>query len=73
MANITFSADKDAIELAREVAKANQTTLNDEFRLWLDEYGRPGRVKRVHEAIEQIRKLVVLHGPFDRDEMNARR
>jgi hypothetical protein len=73
MTNITFSADKRAIELAREVAKEKKTTLNEEFRRWLDEYARPARAARVHEALEQVRKVVTLHGPFSRDELNARR
>jgi hypothetical protein len=73
MANITFSADKHAIELAREVAKQKQTTLNEEFRRWIDEYGKAARVARVHRALEEVRKVVTLHGPFSRDELNARR
>jgi hypothetical protein len=73
MANITFSADKHAIDLAREVAREKQTTLNEEFRRWLNEYGQAARAARVHDAIEQVRKVVTLHGPFSRDELNARR
>ena len=73
MSNITFSADKRAIELAREVARERETTLNEEFRRWLDEYGRPARAAQVREALEQVRAIVTLHGPFSRDELNARR
>jgi hypothetical protein len=73
MTNITFSADKHAIDLAREVAKEKQTTLNEEFRRWLDEYGQAARAARVRKALEEVRKVVTLHGPFSRDERNARR
>jgi hypothetical protein len=33
--NVTFSADEDLIERAREVAKAEHKTLNVAFREWL--------------------------------------
>ena len=38
MKNITFSADENKIELAREVARSEHKTLNDAFRDWLDWY-----------------------------------
>lgn len=38
MKNITLSADADLIEQARERARREHTTLNAQFRLWLEEY-----------------------------------
>ena len=38
--NITFSADEALIEAAREAARSENTTLNEQFRLWLESYAR---------------------------------
>ena len=38
--NITFAADAALIEEAREAARADNTTLNEQFRLWLEQYAR---------------------------------
>jgi hypothetical protein len=38
MKNVTFSAQDDLISMARELAQARGTTLNEEFRLWLQRY-----------------------------------
>ena len=35
MKNITLSADEGLIEAARERARTEHTTLNEQFRLWL--------------------------------------
>jgi hypothetical protein len=40
MKNITLSADEHLIESARERARERQTTLNEEFRRWLEDYTR---------------------------------
>ena len=45
--NITFSADKSDIELAREEAQSRNTTLHELFRDWLK--GIAGRRSRVQE------------------------
>ena len=72
MKNITLSADEDLIARAREQARARQTTLNQLFRLWLEE---------VAEQKERSTKIGVLldrldgvdaGGNFSREEMNAR-
>jgi len=41
MKNITLSADEALIEAARAQAKAENTTLNEQFRLWLAACGWP--------------------------------
>jgi hypothetical protein len=38
MKNITLSAEEDLIERARERARAEHSTLNEQFRLWLERY-----------------------------------
>jgi hypothetical protein len=38
MKNITMSADENLIESARERARSEHTTLNEQFRRWLAEY-----------------------------------
>jgi hypothetical protein len=72
--NITLSADAKLIEAARERARAEQTTLNAQFRRWLEAY-----VEREAQAAEAMRLIGELQGrvrtggrKFSRDEMNER-
>ncbi|MBA2781391.1 MAG: hypothetical protein M3514_16840 [Actinomycetota bacterium] len=74
MKNITLSADESLIEAARERARAEHTTLNEQFRLWLANYAR--REQQAEEAMAVVRELrgkVRTGGrTFTRDEMNER-
>ncbi|MGH3090654.1 MAG: hypothetical protein ACRDSJ_25525 [Rubrobacteraceae bacterium] len=74
MKNITLSADEALIEAARERARSEGTTLNEEFRHWLKEYARSER--QAEEAMAVVRELrgkVRTGGrKFTRDEMNER-
>lgn len=74
MKNITFSADEVLIARARERARANNTTLNEEFRRWLANYAR--RQQDIEEAmafLDYLRTYVRTGGrKFTRDEMNER-
>lgn len=74
MKNITLSADEKLIEAARERARAEHTTLNEQFRLWLEDYAR--RSRKADEAmalVERMRGYVRTGGrKFTRDEMNER-
>ena len=74
MKNITLSADVGLIEAARERARAEHTTLNEQFRRWLKDYAR--REQQADEAMAVIRELrgkVSTGGrKFTRDEMNER-
>lgn len=74
MKNITLSADENLIEAARERARAEHTTLNEQFRRWLEDYVR--REKQAEDAMAVIRELrgqVRTGGrKFTRDEMNER-
>jgi len=72
--NITFSADAALIEEAREVARLNNTTLNEQFRLWLEQYARQRRVEQLDELLDSLQGRLSSGGrKFTRDEMNERR
>ena len=78
MKNITFSADETKIEAARAKARREQSTLNEEFRRWLDNYVEedvdgPERARRAMETIERLRQHIQIDRMPTRDEMNARR
>ena len=73
MKNITLSADERLIEEAREKARQEHTTLNEQFRRWLADYvGRRERVERAMRTIDELQTRIHLKGPFPRDELNAR-
>jgi hypothetical protein len=72
--NITFTADEALIEAAREAARAENTTLNEQFRLWLESYARKRQADRAMETIQRIRSYASSDGrKYTRDEMNERR
>ncbi len=74
MKNITFSADENLIKAARQRAVSEHTTLNKQFRIWLEEYVR--RKQQADEAmavVERLRTYARTGGhKFTRDEMNER-
>ncbi len=71
--NITFTADAALIEAAREAARSDNTTLNEQFRLWLESYARKRQAEKAMETIERIRSYASSDGrKFTRDEMNER-
>lgn len=74
MKNITLSADERLIEAARERARAEHTTLNEQFRRWLADYAR--REQQAERAMSVVRELqgqVRTGGrKFTREEMNER-
>jgi hypothetical protein len=71
--NITLSADERLIEEAREKARQEHTTPNEQFRRWLADYvGREERVERAMRTIKELQRHIHLQGPFPRDELNAR-
>ena len=74
MKNITLSASEHLIEAARQRALIEHTTLNEQFRLWLEAYvRRPQRVNVALETIRLLRDSLVTGGrKFTRDEMNER-
>ncbi len=74
MKNITLRADERLIEAARERARTEHTTLNEEFRRWLAEYaGQRQKAETALSIVRQMRKYVRTGGRrFGRDEMNER-
>jgi len=74
MKNITLSADDNLIEAARERARAEHTTLNEQFRRWLADYVRQeNRADAAMALVEELRSQVRTGGrKFTRDEMNER-
>ena len=72
MKNITLSADDKKIELAREVAREENRTLNDAFREWLDWYGSRRVTRQQIEALYERLKYVNAGRKFTREEMNER-
>jgi hypothetical protein len=74
MKNITLSAEESLIEMARAQARAENTTLNEQFRLWLAEYTQRRRsADSAMAVIDEMRKYVRTGGrKFTRDEMNER-
>lgn len=72
--SITFSADENAIEQARQMARLKKTTLNEEFRKWLAQYGdRQQLVERYEEVMKKLSYVDMGGRKFTRDEMNERR
>jgi hypothetical protein len=71
--NITFNAEKSDIELAREEAQSQNTTLHELFRDWLK--GIAGRKRRAREyrALMDELRHVNAGRKFTREEMNERR
>ena len=73
MRNITLSADEGVIDAARAQAKADNSTLNEQFRLWLAQYARKQRVQRFRALMDRLQGEVSTGGrKFTRDEMNER-
>ncbi len=75
--NITLNADEEAIDTARAIMKAEGTSLNEQFKLWLDAYiAEHRRKQQVEEALaclEAMRGTVQLDRMPTREERNARR
>lgn len=72
--NITFSADEALIEEARQAALAENTTLNEQFRLWLEQYARRQRAARAMAVVAELQKKIDTGGrKLTRDERNERR
>ena len=71
---ITFSADERLIEAARERARREHTTLNEQIRHWLADYAQgKWQADRAIAVIDEIRRYVATGGrKFTRDEMNER-
>jgi hypothetical protein len=72
MKNITFSADEGLIRKARERAAADNTTLNEEFRSWLEKYVERPRSGEAFTLLMDRLAYVKPGKSFSRDELNER-
>lgn len=74
MKNVTLSADEALIEAARQRARSEQTTLNAEFRRWLERYAMCDDKARAYDSLMQELRTRVRTGGrrFTREEMNER-
>jgi hypothetical protein len=73
MKNLTLSADEALIEAARARARAERTTLNEQFRRWLADYARTDeRRRRYDEVMSKVRGRLKVGRKLTRDAMNER-
>ena len=73
MKNITLSAEESLIEAARERARADNTTLNEQFRRWLADYAQTReRMQRYDDVMATLRGRLKVGRKLTRDEMNER-
>jgi hypothetical protein len=72
MKNITLSADEDLIERARDRARAERSTLNEQFRLWLERYTGRRASAGAFESLMQRLERVRSGRRFTRQEANER-
>jgi hypothetical protein len=70
--NITFSADEDLIQKARERAATERTTLNEEFRRWLEKYAERPHSVAAYTGLMKRFGYVKPGRSFHREEMNDR-
>ena len=71
--NITLSADESLIEAARRRAKAEQTTLNAQFRLWLESYvGRERQAAKALTVMRELQSKLRVGRNLSREEMQER-
>jgi hypothetical protein len=73
MRSITLSADEHLIEAARARAVAEHTTLNEQFRLWLEDYAqKEKRLQAFNTVMSELKGKVRIGRKLSRDEMNER-
>ena len=74
--NITLNADEETIDTARALMKAEGTSLNEQFKLWLDayiaEHRRKQQVEEALKTLEMMRGSIKLDHKLTREEMNER-
>ena len=70
--NVTLSAEEAKIQEVRRLAMRDNTTLNQLFREWLDQYiARDRAARQYQELVQQIG--LRFDRKFTREEMNERR
>ena len=73
MKNITLSAEDPLIEAARARARAENSTLNEQFRRWLASYTQTQeRLDRYEAVMGDLRGQLKVGPKLDRASMNER-
>lgn len=73
MKRVSFEIDDDLVEAAEARAAENNSTLEEVFRRWLEEYAdRDSSVARAKATLAALRGKVVIGKHPSRDEMNER-
>ena len=73
MKNITLRAEESLIEAARERARSENTTLNEQFQRWLADYAHyHDRIRRYDEVMAQLRGSLMLGRKLTRQQLNER-
>lgn len=72
MKNITFTAEEELIEKARDRARRESTSLNKKFREWLTRYVSKGNGSKEFESVMEKMSYARPGKKFTRDEMNER-
>ncbi len=73
MKNITLSAEEPLIEAARARARAENSTLNEQFRRWLAVYTQTQeRLGRYEAVMSDIRGQMLVGRKLGRETMNER-
>ncbi len=70
--NITFSAEEELIDKAREQARKEKTTLNALFRRWLNQYADRKKAVEEYDKVMESLSYARAGRKFTRDEMNER-
>ena len=58
--------------IVRKIVKAHNTTLNNEFRIWLSQDVKSPKIRETYQAIMERLNYYQPEKPFTRDEMNER-
>ena len=77
MRNITLSANEQLIDSARSKAQQHKTTLNAEFRKWLEQYTNSDadkklRIQKYRTLMAELSNISTAGKKFNRDDMNER-
>ncbi len=70
--NITLSAEDNLISEARKKASRENTTLNAQFRLWLNQYTGVGLKDSDYKMLMESLSYAEPGRKFTREEMNER-
>ena len=71
--NITLSADESLIEAARRRASEERTTLNAQFRLWLENYAQSEwQAEQAMSVVRELQGKLRVGRKLTREEMNER-